>query len=266
LLGIQVCLVILIAGPMMGLCVPLQRFRAQVPSGERVRVMTLNRGQRPLREDVLLSLIERERIDLICFQEKGNSPGLDIFLARGWNLDQTRMIASRLPIVAEIPEKPVPYPEYGFWPVRLSRVRLRLPSGRQVLVASAHMPTMRQGVRLLRKGDIAGLKRYSQWRWEQTGHFMAEMSGDGGVPVVVGGDFNMPADSPMMAQARKFYQSSFEEAGLGYGYTRPTNLPWMRMDQVLASPDWFVARCWVGPNVGSDHLPLIAELVLPTRH
>ena len=59
------------------------------------------------------------------------------------------------------------------------------------------------------------------------------------------------------------YRFAFEDAGWGYGYTRPADLPWFRIDHIVASPEWRVTECRVGPDFGSDHLPLIAELVLP---
>ena len=31
----------------------------------------------------------------------------------------------------------------------------------------------------------------------------------------------------------------------------------------LALPEWSVAGCRVGPDLGSDHLPVIAEFILP---
>ena len=66
-----------------------------------------------------------------------------------------------------------------------------------------------------------------------------------------------------MAALASLYRFAFEDAGWGYGYTRPSRYPWFRIDHILASPEWVFTRCRVGPDVGSDHLPLIAEAVLP---
>jgi vancomycin resistance protein VanJ len=80
--------------------------------------------------------------------------------------------------------------------------------------------------------------------------------------VLVAGDFNMPSDYGSMASFRSTYPSAYDQVGWGFGYTRPTALPWVRIDHVLGSRDWAFRRCWVGPDFGSDHLPLIAEAVL----
>ena len=36
----------------------------------------------------------------------------------------------------------------------------------------------------------------------------------------------------------------------------------VRIDHVLTGDGWRCRRCWVGPDVGSDHLPLLADLSL----
>ncbi len=38
----------------------------------------------------------------------------------------------------------------------------------------------------------------------------------------------------------------------------------MPLDHVLASEEWAVLGCKTGPNVGSDHLPLIVDVELRT--
>ena len=87
------------------------------------------------------------------------------------------------------------------------------------------------------------------------------------VPKLIAGDFNMPADESALASLRDEgrFRFAFEEAGWGFGYTRPTRTPWFRIDHILTSPEWVVRRCRVGPDFGSDHLPLVAEVVLPAR-
>jgi hypothetical protein len=69
-----------------------------------------------------------------------------------------------------------------------------------------------------------------------------------------------------MVTLSTFLRFGYEDAGWGYGYTRPSRYPWFRIDHILASPEWVFTRCWVGPDLGSDHLPLIAEVVLPASN
>ncbi len=51
------------------------------------------------------------------------------------------------------------------------------------------------------------------------------LAGSSDLPVIVGGDFNMPADDSTMAALRLSFRFAFEEAGWGYGYTRPSRSP-----------------------------------------
>src|SRR5207237_8966827 len=110
---------------------------------------------------------------------------------------------------------------------------------------------------------VAGLERHSAWRGARRRRVGATPAADRSAPLLIGGDFNPPSDSPTFAPVRRRFRVGFDEAGRGYGYTYPSRLPWIRIDHILASPDWSIVRCWVGPDVGSDHLPVIAEVVLP---
>ena len=81
-------------------------------------------------------------------------------------------------------------------------------------------------------------------------------------PVLIAGDFNMPVESAIYHRYWSRYTNAFSTAGFGYGYsfgrTRKFRR-WVRIDHILSGPDWRVLGCWVGPDVGSDHWPVIAE-------
>lgn len=254
---------LLVVGPLMNVSWPIRRWWTKPPPGLPIRIMTCNRGQKPLDVEQLRELVSKERIDVICFQEGNPDPKLDAYLDEGWHRDSNGKVASKLPIVEEYESAELPWTEYGSWPVRVHRVRLRDRIGREFVVASIHMPTMAHGFSKLRKGDRAGFHRYNDWRREQVRRMIVKLDEVRPLRVLVGGDFNMPRDSPMLGPLRASYEFAFEQAGWGYGYTRPTNLPWIPLDQILGSREWWFTRCRVGPDLGSDHLPLIAEAVLP---
>jgi endonuclease/exonuclease/phosphatase (EEP) superfamily protein YafD len=259
----QLAIAVVVLGPLMGFTVPVRRLWAPTPHGVRLRVMTFNRGQGKLDVDRLARLVEDERIDVIFFQEGNPDTELDAYLARGWRRDSRGRIVSRLPIVAELDPSELPVGGTNLWPVRIARVKVRMESGQEVVLASVHMPTMRYGFDMFREQGEEALGRYIDWRWEQLDRLSTKMGEAGDRPFLIGGDFNMPSDSPMMAALARSCRLGFEDVGWGFGYTRPTRLPWIRIDHVVASTDWTFTRCWVGPDLGSDHLPLLAELVLP---
>jgi endonuclease/exonuclease/phosphatase (EEP) superfamily protein YafD len=147
----------------------------------------------------------------------------------------------------------------------LIRARIQAAPGVEFALASVHMPTLRFGFYRFLNQDADGLKEHVAWWDRQLGRLRAGLAELRGVPLLVGGDFNVPPDQSSMAALGAQFRFAFEDAGWGYGYTRPTRYPWFRIDHLLASPEWVFTRCWVGPNVGSDHLPLIAEAVLSTH-
>jgi endonuclease/exonuclease/phosphatase (EEP) superfamily protein YafD len=82
-------------------------------------------------------------------------------------------------------------------------------------------------------------------------------------PVLVMGDFNTPPESAIFRRVWGRYTDAFASAGWGWGYTFFTMRKIaVRIDHILAGPGWYCERCWVGPDVGSPHRPLLAELIL----
>jgi endonuclease/exonuclease/phosphatase (EEP) superfamily protein YafD len=96
-------------------------------------------------------------------------------------------------------------------------------------------------------------------------HVAAGIARSDSTPVVLLGDLNLTPDAP--AFRRLLDESGLQDAMQGRGW-RPTWLAgfWplaLRIDHVLASPGLCVEQAEVGPDVGSDHRPVTARLVLP---
>ena len=77
------------------------------------------------------------------------------------------------------------------------------------------------------------------------------MAGTGNLPLVLAGDFNLPADDSTMVALRDHFRFAYAEAGWEYGYTKPSNLPWVRIDHILMGPEWSAAP-WAGWGRISD--------------
>jgi vancomycin resistance protein VanJ len=258
---------LVVAGPLMLISMPIHQLWDRPVDGVHVRIMTLNQGLTSLEAGPLIHLIEQERIDLICFQEggPGGEPDLDAYISsHGWYRDRKkRYLASRYPIVAEMPPLPGDNPVDKRYPVLLVRARLEAAPGVEFGVASVHMPTLRFGFYHFLDHDVEGLKRHVAWWDGQMERLMGGLSEMNDVPFLVGGDFNVPPDQGAMVALGAYLRFAYDDAGWGYGYTRPARYPWFRIDHILSSPEWVFTSCRVGPDVGSDHLPLIAEAVLP---
>ncbi|GAC1469433.1 MAG: endonuclease/exonuclease/phosphatase family protein [Isosphaeraceae bacterium] len=256
---------LIIAGPLMGISLPIHHLYPKSSPGMRVRIVSFNVGSH-MRIGELKAWLEREKVDLLCLQEAGgrNSPLLKMLADGGWHLSRHGAIASRWPMTSESPEYPTSWAPRRRFTSHLESLRVQPPSGFVFQVASVHLPTVREGIEdFLTRFDTAGLRLQSDWwRLELSRVLGALLQGDH-PPLLIGGDFNMPADDSTMAALRLSYRFAFEEAGWGYGYTRPAQASWVRIDHILASPEWHVSACWIGPDLGSDHLPILAEFVLP---
>jgi endonuclease/exonuclease/phosphatase (EEP) superfamily protein YafD len=262
--ALQAATALVIAGPLMGFSAPVRQLWERPPAGERVRLVTFNRGySNP--GTTLRDWLARERVDVVCFQEgERHASVTQALLGEGWYVNRNGMIASRFPIVEELPEFAPRYAPGERWTALLDRARVRAPSGTEFLVASAHLPTLRPAFDQFFRGDgPSTLQRHADWWGREMERVLSALAEANDLPLLVAGDFNLPSDDSTMAALRAHFRFAFDEAGWGYGYTRPTGLPWVRIDHVLAGPEWSVTSCRVGPDFGSDHLPILAELVLP---
>lgn len=101
-------------------------------------------------------------------------------------------------------------------------------------------------------------------------------------PAIVMGDFNMTSRNPLHNQLRSGgLIDAFEASGRGTGSTFPVRpgklrrvnhrMHWLplvaftRIDYIWHTQEFSSLDAWVGANVGSDHLPVLARLSLPRQ-
>lgn len=98
---------------------------------------------------------------------------------------------------------------------------------------------------------------------------LARAGGDGAV--VLCGDFNTTERSADWRRVRAAgFEDAFRAAGRGPGFTFPIGNRYLgipaptcvRIDYVWIGRALAARRAWVGPDLGSDHLPVLADLVL----
>ncbi len=81
------------------------------------------------------------------------------------------------------------------------------------------------------------------------------------LPVLIAGDTNLPAMSPVFGRYLSPFKDAFGTAGGGFGYTFPADrVPWMRIDRILASDALRFTRFEVGRSRASDHLCVVADV------
>jgi endonuclease/exonuclease/phosphatase family metal-dependent hydrolase len=187
-------------------------------------------------------------------------------------------VLSRYPISAiEVPPR-VPITSMKSRPAEFIRYRIESPLG-SLTVFNVHPISPRdslvklggpQVLAQLRQGKlgpgpdegIAALKWNAQLRWRQAeaiGQAASAVSG----PVIIAGDTNLPSLSRIYAQTLAGFRDGFVDVGRGFGYTYPSDRPWMRIDRILASAPLAFQRFDVLSGPGSDHLPIAAVLTAP---
>ncbi|MEM6783020.1 MAG: endonuclease/exonuclease/phosphatase family protein [Bacteroidota bacterium] len=80
------------------------------------------------------------------------------------------------------------------------------------------------------------------------------------LPVLISGDFNTTPHTWSFRQLRQDRTDAFRVRGRGWGGTYRADLPFVRIDFVLADPAWEVVRAEVPSLFLSDHKPLLVRL------
>ncbi|HEY1122952.1 MAG TPA: endonuclease/exonuclease/phosphatase family protein [Haloferula sp.] len=124
--------------------------------------------------------------------------------------------------------------------------------GGQVRILGMHPRTPRSG------------QRFDQ-RNEQYDH-AANLAANAAMPVVLLGDLNCTPFSPWFQRLLKRGKLRDSAFGFGLHSTWRSNGITLPIDHILVSSDWSVLEREVHPDrMGSDHHPVIAELVVPDR-
>ena len=84
--------------------------------------------------------------------------------------------------------------------------------------------------------------------------------------VVIAGDTNLPHLSRVLSVHSEGFVDGFRRAGRGLGYTFPSAWPVLRLDRIFTRAPLSVRDFRVGCDASaSDHLCVMADIVLPTR-
>ncbi|HKX44232.1 MAG TPA: endonuclease/exonuclease/phosphatase family protein [Burkholderiaceae bacterium] len=146
-----------------------------------------------------------------------------------------------------------------------------LVDGTEVDLVTAHLLSPRMGLNATRRegaDGIADWQRNFDDRLTQSRKLAADLGASPRQrPLIVAGDLNAPETSPvirtLLAQGLR---DAFASAGRGYGYTLGHSLrlgiSFLRIDHILVSPEIGVSRAYAGGKDGSEHRPVIAELLL----
>ena len=275
-LWVNVVSLAVVLGPVMGLSVPASRMlspAAAETSDFELRIVSCNVQAFKPNFAKVLEEIAVIKPDVVALQEAFPlSPLLDEAF-RGWHtISHDRYwVGSRFPVKL-VAQCEVPIFERSAGMV----VEIETPSG-PVRLGDIHQMTARRGLMELSKRSLFDgegprrLEESQELRVEESLLIREQIeSARGDKPLLIVGDFNTPVSSQMFQRHWGDFQSAFDLAGIGYGYTSPCkanrfwpeNLPWARIDHILCSPEWTVRSCQIGKSAGSDHRLIAATLRL----
>jgi len=263
-------------------------------SGKRgldtLRVLTWNRGQG---KGASLQVIKKELFpDLILLQDQigkttyyKTTPEYEEFT--DVNGAGEFVLLSRWPILS-VELLGVDRTEKGvFSPGRAARFVVQA-AGARIAVYNVHLQTPRGVLESYKRGaflyGIIGLpgtpwaeKRKAYQAFWDTQMRVAQEIADRiraeTIPVLVCGDFNTPTFGPVYDGFADQLQDAHLVAGSGCGYTFPGDTrnplallqPWLRLDQMFASPHWEIRLCEV-IDAKAQHLPVVSEFRLIPEH
>jgi vancomycin resistance protein VanJ len=252
-------------GPVLGLQVNAHRLLAP-PAGEGMfRVASFNAVDSPLAALSLIDLLDKWKVAVAAIQECSTQLPALLELQPEWHLHSAHglCLLSRYPIVEAEParwaELDIGRRDGIGGSGTAVRYRVSTPSG-MLNVINLHLETPRKGLERLRYGLEAapvgentrmraiGSRRAFQW------------VGEARDSIIVLGDFNMPVESAIYRENWTAFQNAFSRAGQGFGATKRNGWIRVRIDHVLLGNAWRARRAWVGPDIGSDHWPLFAEI------
>ncbi|MEQ1852775.1 MAG: endonuclease/exonuclease/phosphatase family protein [Chthoniobacteraceae bacterium] len=224
------------------------------PAGASLRLMALNVHTANTRHDLVLGEIRRVQPDVLLLMEVNHA----------WVLalqDLSKTLPHRVIIprednfgIALFSRLPLTSSEVINWPDDFgvpSILAVIEPSGQPVFVVATHPlpPASKENAAL---------------RNEQLEKIAGAVSGQT-LPAVVLGDLNATPWSPHFRNLER--AASLRDTGRRSGWhpTWPSELPllWIPLDHCLVSKEIPYATRTVGNYVGSDHFPIIVDVVLP---
>lgn len=281
LLVLAVCNLLWFATATMGLqWHPDWQHAASEPVGTRLRVLSYNAKayEAKHRSNGLLELeqeVRSHQADLVAFQD-----------ANGWLPDRASTTPAVAPPLFGLPHVVVlgQYVLASRYPLQQCGVGLlgksesgpnflhcRMSIGQQkVSVVTVHLVSPRWALTATKQTlgtDLDDWQHNVDTRMAQAGALVSGLMHHPR-PLLVLGDLNSPPDSAALALIQRLgLRDTFSEAGNGWGFTHghslSRGLDFLRIDHILASPEWHIVNSTVGGSQASQHNPVVADIVLP---
>lgn len=230
---------------------------AFVETGHRLRVLTANLRGEAVTPTALLALLDDSRADIALLTELSTAHEALLENSReGWPAQVVPETASRparfnVRLISRLPlrRSEIHRPFGSAFPIIVARLCLDEAEESCLRIVGLH------AARPLAAGGL----RDRQFAF--IGELAARIGDD---HLVVMGDLNATPFAPAFADLLAAGGLRDSGRGHGLGGTWPTGVPLLSVaiDHVLVGKGVVVLDRWIGPDIGSDHLPVIVDLGL----
>jgi endonuclease/exonuclease/phosphatase (EEP) superfamily protein YafD len=244
-----------------------------VTSGSALRVFSLNVGaaRRIDHPDAVVRAVRATSPDVVCLVE---APVWVRQAVTGQIGDTYPFSASSDEIVV-LSRLPLTDQQHDLLPVGAhDSLRVSVELDRRLIDLTVVHLLRADEYRGLRSGPRSALSTIRSFstdeRDDAVGRLIAQARAEPGAKLLAG-DFNMTPTSRAHAALRQVLRDAFAESGWGLGHTYPSSLgpiglgislPLIRIDYIWYSDQFSANGAWVGPDGGSDHRPIVADLAL----
>ncbi len=274
LLWTQLLAFVLSVFPLMGMVLP--GASAKNPEARSLRLLSFNTNSGYSGATAIVAQVIAQNPDIVLIQEGqfGGGQIAEELRARYPHVHASTQftLASRFPILAATEPARLPYFGRDRSP-RFMRYLIQTPLG-VIAFYSVHPISPRGALHVHRFRDVLHQLR--------TGAFLegdpeADLGGNTGlralqiaaaadlaaherVSMIVAGDTNLPGLSKILRENLGQYQDAFRAASWGFGYTFPSNRPFLRLDRIMSGPGFRFTSFAIGCQGVSDHLCVVADL------
>lgn len=255
---------LIVLGPVMGFRTGWRSVLSGTRGGSDIQVVSFNASGGIDLTRTAMGMLREWGVDLAAFQECGAELRASLVgPLPGWNVDARSGVCfvSRFPITEVTEMEREALESAGGSGVAVTYT-LDV-DGSSLHVTNVHLETPRAGFELIRAGrlrqGIPTIKEKSILREIELRRARVWADQFTGAHIVLG-DFNTPPESRTYRRSWSGWQNAFSEAGRGLGGTRQNGWIRARIDHILANDELEVRNAWLGGDLGSDHLPILARL------
>ena len=159
------------------------------------------------------------------------------------------------------------------WPIkrdgRIDQFRdhqctIQTPYGSTIEVMNVHLGTAATDARLWLRECWRTHKNNRLFRRNELGAILQTLDTTASPiknAVIIGGDYNAPAQDATYRLMDRDYQDAYLQAGCGWSNTFPRSLPMMRLDHIYISSQLKCVRATAETVTNSDHRILVTDLI-----